>query len=191
MALRRTDQKEHIRRAAARLFAEKGYDGAGIQELSEAVGLGRGALYHHIGSKERLLYDIVAGHSLEVLEQARAILSGDTGAEDKLRRLSRITMVTIADNLPEWTVFFRDLGALSGPLRRDVIAARDGIEDVWVAVFRQGVEEGVFRDADPVVVKGLLGMHNYSHVWMRPNGRLTPTAIADLFMDVVLAGLRR
>lgn len=187
----RRDQKEHIRRQAARLFAKNGYRGTGVQDLSDAVGLGRGALYHHIGSKERLLFEIVTLHVYEVVEQGRAVLGLEVTAEEKVRRLSQIMMATVAAHLPEWTVFFRDIDALSGPLRREALAIRAAFEDVWVQVVREGVRDGEFRELDPVVIKGLLGMHNYSYVWIRPSGRLTPDEIADVFCDVILTGIRR
>jgi AcrR family transcriptional regulator len=43
--------RERILTEVTRLFVDKGYHGTGVQEISDAVGLGRGALYHHIGSK--------------------------------------------------------------------------------------------------------------------------------------------
>ena len=184
-------QKERIRRHAARLFAENGYRGTGVQDLSDAVGIGRGALYHHIGSKERLLFEIITLHVVDVVAEARAVLDLDLTAEEKIRRLSRIVMTTVAAHLPEWTVFFRDIDALSGSLRREALAVRADFEDVWVEVLRQGVRDGEFRDLDPVVVKGLLGMHNYSYVWIAPSGRLSPEEIADVFCDLLLGGIRR
>jgi AcrR family transcriptional regulator len=187
----RPDQKERIRRQAARLFAENGYNATGVQELSEAVGLGRGALYHHIGSKERLLFEVVTLHVVDVVEEARAVRALQVTAEEKVRRLSRLMMATIASHLPEWTVFFRDLGALSGSLRRDALLVREAFEDVWSGVIDEGVRAGEFRHLDPIVVKGILGMHNYSHVWIRERGRLAPEEIADAFSAVVLDGIRR
>jgi AcrR family transcriptional regulator len=184
-------QKERIRRHAARLFAENGYRGTGVQDLSDAVGLGRGTLYHHIGSKERLLFEIITLHVVDVVAEARAVLDRDLTAEEKIRRLSRIVMTTVSAHLPEWTVFFRDIDALSGSLRREALAVRADFEDVWVEALRQGVREGEFRDLDPVVVKGLLGMHNYSYVWIAPSGRLSPEEIADVFCDLLLGGIRR
>ena len=50
-------------------------------------------------------------------------------------------------------------------------------------------ERGEFVEPDPVVVKGLLGMHNYSYLWLREGGRLTPEEVGDRFCDVILAGL--
>src|SRR5436309_3637837 len=61
-ALAKSSRREEILQIAARLFAENGYHGTGIAELGEAVGLGKGALYHHIGSKEDLLYEISSRH---------------------------------------------------------------------------------------------------------------------------------
>jgi AcrR family transcriptional regulator len=179
-----------IRRAAARLFAKKGYAGTGVEEISRAVGIGRGALYHHIGSKDRLLFEIVTLPVLAAVEEAERVMAEPTGAEEKLRRLSRLSMRTIAAQLPEWTVFFRDLDALPQPLRREALAARDAYEQIWAGVIAQGVAEGAFREMDPIVIKGMLGMHNYSHVWIRLRGRLTPERIADEFCDVLLSGIR-
>lgn len=187
----RPDQKARIRRQAARLFARNGYHATGIQELSDAVALGRGALYHHIGSKERLLFEIVTLHVVEVVEQARAVRDAPVTCDEKVRRLSRLMMGTIASHLPEWTVFFRDVGALSGPLRREALSVRAAFEDVWIDVIDEGVRAGEFRELDPIVVKGILGMHNYSNVWIRPRGRLAPEEIADAFAELLLGGLRR
>jgi AcrR family transcriptional regulator len=187
---RRLDQKDRIRRKAARLFAENGFDATGIQELSEAVGLGRGALYHHIGNKEQLLFDIITSSVIEVVEEAEALVEEPLGAEEKVRRLSRMMMATVAGHLPEWTVFFRELEALRGPLLREALAWRQRFEDVWTQVIEDGVRSGEFRPLDPVVVKGILGMHNYAHVWLRPRGRLGPDDISEVFCDLLLTGLR-
>ena len=47
-----------ICRIAARVFFEKGYDGASMQDIAGAVGLTKAGLYHHVGSKDRLLFEI-------------------------------------------------------------------------------------------------------------------------------------
>jgi AcrR family transcriptional regulator len=191
MTARRVDQKQRIRRKAARLFAQNGYDATGIQEISDAVGLGRGALYHHIGSKEQLLFDIITVSVIGVVEEAEALLQAPIDSSEKVRRLSRMMTRPVADNQAEWTVFFREVAALRGPLRRTVLAWRERFEDVWTEVIRQGVASGEFRPVDPVVVKGILGMHNYAHVWLRPRGRLTPDEISASFCELLLAGLQQ
>jgi AcrR family transcriptional regulator len=183
------DQKAAIREGAARLFAERGYHATGIAEICEAVGLGRGALYHHIGSKEELLFEISSLGLDELFEVSEAILAEPLGAAEKLRRLSRTLMRNLAENRAALTVYFRELDLMSAEYRSRLVERRAGYQVLWEGVLAEGVERGEFIAPDPVVVKGLLGMHNYSYLWLREDGRLTPEEIGDRFCDVVLAGL--
>lgn len=186
---RRPDQRERLLQTAARLFAEKGYHGTGVAELGKAVDLGRGALYHHMGSKEELLVEISVRHVREMVEIGEQILASDASPPDKLRELSRRLMRTIAESLPEVTVFFHEVNALQGEAREEVLTKRDRFEAIWRAVIEEGVEKGYFRSGGGLVTKALLGMHNYSYVWIDPDGRLSPEEIADEFCDLALRGL--
>lgn len=47
---------------AASVLATKGFGQVGLRELASAMGLSCGALYHHIPSKEQLLYELIHGH---------------------------------------------------------------------------------------------------------------------------------
>lgn len=186
----REDRRAEISSIAARLFAEHGYHATGMAELGEAVGLGRGALYHHISSKEELLFEISSRHVEDMVVFGETLLErADIGAVDKLRALSARLMRTIADNLPELTVFFRDAASLTGGRRTQVIELRDRFEDVWAGVVAQGVDEAAFRSLDPVAIKGMLGLHNYSYIWLSSDGRLSPEEISEVFCDLLFAGL--
>jgi AcrR family transcriptional regulator len=186
---RRPNQKEFIRQQAAQLFAKNGYHATGIQEISDAVGLGRGALYHHIRSKEDLLYEISVLHVDELIADADNVVESDLACSEKLRTLSRLLMRNIAENVADWTVFFNEVNTLSPPNRGAVVARREQYEALWARVITDGMAAGEFRDVDPVIVKGVLGMHNYSYLWIRRRGRLAPEALAALFSDVLLNGL--
>jgi TetR/AcrR family transcriptional regulator, transcriptional repressor for nem operon len=48
------EKHEKILKEAARLFRERGFDGAGIAEIMKAAGLTHGAFYAHFASKEEL-----------------------------------------------------------------------------------------------------------------------------------------
>ena len=108
-------RKQQIARIAARLFAANGYHSTGMSELSEAVGLGKGALYYHIGSKEELLYEISAEHVQQMVAYGEALVAReDLSAPEKVRSLSRTLLRTISENLPEVTVFFHEIRTLGG-----------------------------------------------------------------------------
>jgi AcrR family transcriptional regulator len=185
----KSSRREEILRVAAQLFARNGYHGTGIVELGEAVGLGKGALYHHIGSKEDLLYEISSRHVIDMVAFGEQLLASDITPLEKFRRLSRRLMRTIADNLPELTVFFREVGTLKDERGDHLLALRSRFEEIWIEILEEGRAAGVFRTADPIIVKGLLGLHNYSYLWLRPDGRLTPEDISDSYCDLLLRGL--
>ncbi|MFC9837895.1 TetR/AcrR family transcriptional regulator [Rhodococcus sp. NPDC127530] len=180
--------KQRIFRIAAELFAARGFAATGVAELAEATGVGKGALYYHIGSKEELLYEIVKLHVEEALVYGEALVKAELPAEAKLRRLGRQQMRVIADHLPEVTLYFREEAALTGERRVSLSLIRKRWEDVWSRILEQGVEEGVFRSADSITVKGILGAFNYSWVWLRPDGALSPEEIADRLVETVLHG---
>jgi AcrR family transcriptional regulator len=182
-------KREQIRRTAARLFAKHGYHATGVAELGDEVGLGRGALYHHIKSKEALLFDVSSAYVLPVVGFAEELVGMDMAPEEKLRRLSHMLMTAISENQDEGTVFLAEHRHLTGEYRRQIVEIRDRFEDACSAILEQGAEQGVFRPLNPVVVKGMLGMYNHSYLWLRRDGALSPDEIADIFYDLVLRGV--
>ncbi|HEY6016512.1 MAG TPA: helix-turn-helix domain-containing protein, partial [Gaiellaceae bacterium] len=50
-----SERRSELTRAAARLFAQKGYHGTSIGDIAEALGVQKASLYHHIESKQDLL----------------------------------------------------------------------------------------------------------------------------------------
>ena len=81
MSTRRTE----LTRAAARLFAEKGYHGTSVGDLAEALGVQKGSLYSHIDSKADLLWEVAREMVLEFsLKQGRATAFEVRDETDKL-----------------------------------------------------------------------------------------------------------
>jgi AcrR family transcriptional regulator len=183
-------RKQEIARIAARLFAAQGFHGTGINELAQEVGLGKGALYYHIKSKEDLLYEISTAHVFQMIEIGEELGEReDLTPTEKLRQLSKSLMITIGENRAELTVFFREVQSLTDERGEAVRELRDRFEQIWARVIEDGVAKGEFRSLDRVAIKGLLGLHNYSYIWLDPDGRCTPEEVSEVFMDLILNGL--
>jgi AcrR family transcriptional regulator len=179
--------RRRILREAAKLFAKQGYHGTGVAELSAAVGLGAGALYHHIGSKEQLLFDICRPHVEEVLQLGEQLLDDhDLSAREKLHRLARKHMQNVAERRVELRVTLREIDLLSGKRHRQMQALRDRVEQIWEQVVDQGRESAELGSIDPLFVKIALGALNSSVLWFRADGALSPDEIADRTIDLML-----
>ena len=62
--------------AARTLFAERGYDGVGTEEIVRAAGVTRGALYHHFGGKAELLEAVYERLEAESTERVARVVLG-------------------------------------------------------------------------------------------------------------------
>jgi AcrR family transcriptional regulator len=185
----RTETQAKIIAVATELFAQQGYHATGVAELGRAVGLGAGALYHHIGSKEELLLTIVRAHLEDVLAFGSLLLAAEGTAVAKLHELAREHMRLVAHRRTELLVMLRELDSLTGQRRADMLALRDAVEDVWNEVVRRGVEAGELTDLDPMFVKVVLGAMNYSLFWFQPDGSETPEQMADRILNMLLKTL--
>lgn len=60
--------KEQILSVSAKLFLEKGYDKTSIQDIIDALGMSKGAIYHHFKSKEEILDGVMELRSKSAIE---------------------------------------------------------------------------------------------------------------------------
>ena len=56
------ENQEKILQVGLDLFAERGYDAVGVQEIADAAGITKPTLYYYFGSKEGLLESILSSH---------------------------------------------------------------------------------------------------------------------------------
>ncbi|GAA4577834.1 TetR/AcrR family transcriptional regulator [Planotetraspora kaengkrachanensis] len=68
------ETRERLLRAAADVFAERGYDGTRVADIAATAGVSNGALYAHFGSKAELLVAALRAHGRQLLA---AVLAAD------------------------------------------------------------------------------------------------------------------
>lgn len=180
-------QQERIQKIAAELFATRGYRAVGVAEIGEAVGLGRGALYYHISSKEELLFSIVVRYIEDLVLNGRSVLESEPDPRKRIVLLSRQLMKCIYTNLPEMTVCFREVDCLTGQRHRVVSELHKAYQDIWSATLREGEKKKMFRPLPEVAIKGILGMYFYSFLWLKPGGKKSSNDIADIFAEMTLS----
>src|SRR5580700_46030 len=122
------DPKHQIReicRTAARVFYDKGYDGASMQDIADAVGLTKAGLYHHVGSKDRLLFEIM-NYGMDILDETVVSkVRGIAEPRERLRQIiaGHIDLIVRTRNL-EITVILHENRSLEGPLRSRINARK-------------------------------------------------------------------
>jgi AcrR family transcriptional regulator len=61
------ETRARLLRAAADVFAQRGYDGTRVADIAAAAGVSNGALYAHFGSKAALLVAAIRAHGRQLL----------------------------------------------------------------------------------------------------------------------------
>jgi AcrR family transcriptional regulator len=177
--------------AAATLFSERGYHGTSMQHLADALGLQRGSLYTHIGSKEELLFDVVNVGADRFLERGERAFNAEALASVRLRRLLVGHIETAIEHLDAATVFLNEWRYLSEDLRALVQEKRDHYEAMVRRIVEDGISAGEFRDDANVrfAARLVLSAGNWTYAWYRPGGELGPTEIGERFAELIIKGL--
>jgi AcrR family transcriptional regulator len=182
-------RREELTRIAARLFAERGYQGTSLADLAQALGVQKPSLYHHIASKEDLLWE-VAWEGAEAFHDALDAVPADARATERIRLALRAHLGVVAGQLDVATVFVREWRYLGGARRERFLAERRRYEERVRDLFRDGVEGSELRTDLDVQTAALLFLSaaNWAYTWLRPD---TDTEeLADRLFAVLLEGMR-
>src|ERR671936_2466471 len=182
-------RRVELTRAAARLFAEKGYHGTSIGDLAEALGVQKGSLYHHIESKQDLLWEALRDGA-EAFHAALDAIPDELPATEKIRLALRAHLRVVAEQLDVATVFVREWRYLDGERRDRFVAERRRYEERFRALFREGRELGELRaDLDDGTAALLaLSAANWAYTWLHPGSDTDD--LADRFTALLLDGMR-
>ena len=181
-----------ICRVAARVFYEKGYDGASMQDIAEAVGLTKAGLYHHVSSKDMLLYEIM-NYGMDILEEAvLAKVKDIQDPREKLRQtiLGHIDLVVRARDM-EITVILHENRSLKGNLRKQINTRKRAYIDYLEGLIARVQEQSGMppRLSPHIAAFAVLGMINWLYQWYHLEGPVKEEEISTAYVDFFFRGL--
>src|SRR4051812_28850136 len=175
---------------SAHLFARNGYHATGITELCTANDLGKGALYHYIGSKEELLAAIHDRVMDEVVASAERVAAAGGSPREQLTMLGDELLDVITRYPDHVWVFLHEFPALTGERAEQFRQRRREFEKRVEAILQAGIDSGEFRAVEPrLTAMAWLGMHNYTYLWLKPDRSLTARDVAKQFADIFIDGI--
>lgn len=189
------ESKEKLReicRVAARVFYEKGYDGASMQDIAKAVGLTKAGLYHHVGSKDRLLYEIM-NYGMDILDETVLQKVKDIAdPQEKLRQtiVGHIELIVRARD-QEITVILHENRSLRGALRKKINARKREYIQYLEGLIAQVQERSGATPllSPPLAAFALLGMVNWLYQWYRSEGLTKQDELTQAYVDFFFRGL--
>jgi AcrR family transcriptional regulator len=142
------NRREQILREAARLFAERGFHGVGVDEIGAAVGISGPGLYRHFAGKDAMLAELLVGISGRLLAAGRMRVTEAADAGGALDALIRGHIDFAIDDRPLIILHDRELDRLRDSDRKLVRQLQRQYVEEWVGVVRR-----VYRDATELEVR--------------------------------------
>lgn len=179
-----------ILRHAARVFSEKGYEGASIRDISRASGISLAGMYYYVESKQKLLYLIQLSTFKTVLERLEKRIAGVADPLERLRILIRNHLEYFLRHPVEMKVLSHEDEALEGDYRKEVLAVKRRYYEVALGIFEELRATGVTRRMNArVAVLSLFGMMNWIYTWHRPGVDPKAEALAEGMVSTFLHGV--
>jgi AcrR family transcriptional regulator len=182
-----SDSQAAIFRAAALEFAERGYEGAGVDRIAARARVNKAMLYYHYGSKLGLYVEVLRDMFRVVGARARSIADGPGTAEQKIDAWV-VTIVQEAAARPWFPpIMLRELASGAPHFDPDTVGLLNAVYLAFRDVILQGQQEQSFRDVDPLlthltIMPTILIFFARQRVVARRRGRLgvaEPRELAD------------
>ena len=191
--------EEHvILDAAAEEFAKLGYDGARVDSIAKIAGVNKATLYYRVGDKEELYRRVVLrGQAVFQNAVLEAVENSETATESVTSILKGIAKNALENQLIP-SIILREIAGNAKTLPQEGLDGLKNFMDTTRAIVTMGIEDGVFRDVDPmalqfIVTGAVFTLSLTAGMRERVNpenpGPLIPEQIAASINDILLNGL--
>jgi AcrR family transcriptional regulator len=184
------DRKVEIRKRAAKVFAEHGFDRASIRDVAKAAEMSLAGLYYYYRSKEEILFDIQNEAFTTLLDAHAEALAGVREPEQKLARIIDAHLTFFARNIAEMKVMSRESEALEGEFAERVNALKRRYVRLVRGILDELGASGVLRDV-PTGLAGfaLFGMMNWMYTWYDADRDGSASDLARVMREIFLHGI--
>ncbi|MFN2613415.1 MAG: TetR/AcrR family transcriptional regulator [Actinomycetota bacterium] len=145
------ERKKQLVEVALRAFGKRGYEATTLDEVATASGVRKQSLLYHFETKEELFHACVQELGART---ARALDDALTGPEEGFDRVERViaALFKLAREWPDFPGFIREAGRHSPDVVQQVASALDPLRKRALLFLERGMEAGVFRRQDPVLL---------------------------------------
>lgn len=182
-----SNRRQDLLQAAARLFKEKGYEGASIRAISAAVGMRCGSPFYHFENKQALLYAVMEEGLRQGLARTEAAIDPTLNARAQFKRLVRVHLGILLEEGNDFIpVMLYNWGALEDNYRHKLIETKDRYDRIWAQMVARLQAEGELGDDPKIARLLLLGAMNFITTWYKADAGLSIDALADRVVSFYL-----
>jgi AcrR family transcriptional regulator len=176
-----------IRRAAADLIAEHGFEAMNLRQLATRVGITASSLYNYIGSKQDLLYGLIRNVMEDLLEGVDARVLSHSDPVVQFRSFVQLHLQFHIERRNDVLIATTELRSLEPRNLNQIVHLRNRYEATLSRIIRRGCRDGEFLVADAkLTALALLPMLTGVAQWYRSGGRLSRDALLESYVRLAL-----
>jgi len=185
-------RREKLVEAATGVFAERGYEGARVEQIADAADVSPGLLYRHFEGKQELYTEILQLANRELMAHLTQAAAPDLPTPDRVRRGLDAFFTFVENNRQLWQLLMKDvLEPEIAEIREEV--TRRSVQAVAVLAaqdYGNGREKPHELELEGVAVV-VVGAAVSLASWWNDHPELPRTMMVNLAMEVLWVGLQR
>jgi len=161
--MNKLDNKENILKISLELFAERGYNSVGIQEIVDKAKITKPTLYHYYGNKRGLLEAIFKNYYVEMIERLK--LAGNYQG-DLIKTLEDLVHEYFNYALGNKEFFYLRLSMSFVPVSNETYSMIEPyhkeLSNFLISLFKSSLQEhGNLKGHEDILAKTLMGILNH------------------------------
>ncbi|HWD01437.1 MAG TPA: TetR/AcrR family transcriptional regulator [Amycolatopsis sp.] len=186
----RAERERQMIEVAERVFTERGYASASMDEIAELVGVSKPMLYEYFHSKDGLLLACIRQSRAALREVTERSIVGAPSAEDALRRGLLAFFVFIRERREAWSLLRHEMALIGTPAADEIEQTRRQQTDLIAALM-----SGYFDSEDELRAEAsaefVVGACERLAIWCERFPEVTPEMATGYAMDMLWSGLSR
>jgi TetR/AcrR family transcriptional regulator, cholesterol catabolism regulator len=188
---RAAGRRSEILDAFVRHVATRGYDKTNMGDIADELGMSKGTIVHHFGTKAQMLRELEETHLARQLHLVQMVWHRLAAPQERVAAIiyaSSLLQVLARDAT---VASQREIVQLSDdPAMQEVRKLRSELQALMIGEIRNGVDAGVFRNVDvELATLQVWGSLQWMWVWFDRGDSRTPEEVGAAFVDVFLGGL--
>jgi AcrR family transcriptional regulator len=180
-----------IGRAAAKLFNQKGYLETSLVDISSAVGMSKGGIFHYFPTKNDILYFILSNYMDVVLEGLEEDLQEFDESLSKIRFIISRHLELYTKNVHEAKTLLHEASLLPPKYLNSVHKKEKKYFQIVSAVLSDFLGDRAQKDELTAITFSLFGICNWIYSWYNPKGNLSHHELSEIIYSIFSGGLMK
>lgn len=194
--LPRGEREQQMVDCAIRVFAQRGYSAASVEEIADAAGVSKPLVYLYLGSKEGLFLACLHREEQRLVAAFQDAAKDGGTSELRLWAGLRAFFGFVADHRDSWAVLHRQAPGLGVAISEEIARARASVLTEVQTLVREGMAlspgPANLGETDAAfVAHALVGAADSLTDWMEHHPEESPDRVTQRLMGMMWVGMRQ